>query len=93
MAVVQINPFDPDRVLRWESCQYPERPPDKLTEFPLGCPACVMKLIVTISAPPPPGAFDGYWRNRDEIRRHLEAKGFAVAVPPMKPETKENRRE
>ena len=76
MAVVGIDPFDPNRLLKWEACRFPERPPDKMTEFDLGCPACIIKLQATIASPPPPGAFTGYWENREDIRQRLRAKGI-----------------
>jgi hypothetical protein len=76
MPAVNLNPFDPSRIGRWEACRYPERPPDKLTEFVLSCPACILKLEHTINHPPPSGAFSGYWDDRENIRQRLREKGL-----------------
>lgn len=76
MPAIGLNPFDPNRAAKWEACHEPERPPDKLTEFILTCPACVMKLEMTITYPPPDGAFTGYWEDRENIRQRLRDKGL-----------------
>lgn len=58
--------------LRLEACRNPERPPDSNTEFVKGCRGCAVALRVAITTPPPHGAFDGWYRSRDEIAAMLD---------------------
>jgi len=60
------------RLMAWEACKHPERPPDSHAEFAQGCPGCAVALRVAITTPPPPGAFDGWYRERDTITPMLD---------------------
>lgn len=69
-----------DRVLSsaFEACHNPEAPPTINTRFDMGCAACRVALIAAISAPPPPGHFEGWWREREHVRAEARSQGYEL---------------
>lgn len=58
--------------LRPHACLNPEMPPNHIVQFDLACKGCRIALEAAIAVEPPPGAFDGWWRRRLEVRQLID---------------------
>jgi len=74
---VSANPLEwgiIGRPMRLEACKFPERPPDELTEFVMGCRGCAIAVRAAINTEPTPGQFAGWYRSRDDILPYVDVK-------------------